>query len=74
MQHPFPAFNTPIASTAVDECAEPTYVSPRGYAHPPSRRPRDTHLEDLYHLVLRFFPQTDGKWVLKQVRRQLAKP
>ena len=72
MQHPFPAFNTPIASTAVDECAEPTYVSPRGYAHPPSRRPRDTHLEDLYHPVLHFFPQTDGKWVLKQVRRQLA--
>ena len=54
MQHPFPAFNTPIASTAVDECAESTYVSPRGYAHPPSRRPRDTHLEDLYHPVLRF--------------------
>ena len=72
IRHPFPEFNTPVRSAEVDERTEPEFVSPRGCRHPPSQRPRPKRLDDLYRPSLRFDPRTDGKWVLKQVRRQIA--
>ena len=67
-----PDFNRPADTAPIVPTSMGTYVSPLGLTVPPVRVPRPGHLEDLYqHAVLVFDPKTDGKWVRRQVARQL---